>query len=93
MNREAEEAVQRLQEALLHLLYSPDLPPCNVHLFPKMGEHLKGHHFCSDDKVKAAIRTRCRPQPPEFFSDGFARLVPRCHKCVERNGDYMSKSE
>ncbi|KAJ7338607.1 hypothetical protein JRQ81_012509, partial [Phrynocephalus forsythii] len=50
--RKTEEALQCLQfkEVLLQPPYSPDLVPCDFHLFPKMKEHLKGHHFHFDDE-------------------------------------------
>ncbi|KAJ7320376.1 hypothetical protein JRQ81_019887 [Phrynocephalus forsythii] len=49
----------KLKEVLLHPPYSHDLAPCCVNLFPKTKEHLKGHHFHSDNKVKAAIQSCC----------------------------------
>ncbi|KAJ7320349.1 hypothetical protein JRQ81_019860, partial [Phrynocephalus forsythii] len=71
---ETQEALLCLQfkEVLPHPLYSHSLATCDFHLFPKMKEHLKGHHFHSDDKVKGAIQSWCQPQPPEFLSDRFA---------------------
>ena len=32
-------------ELLEHPRYSPDLAPCDFHLFPKMKEHLRGHRI------------------------------------------------
>ncbi|GFO27432.1 transposase [Plakobranchus ocellatus] len=45
---------------LEHPLYSPDLVPCDLWLFPKMKEHLYGHIFESEEDIifvtKEAIR-------------------------------------
>ncbi|KAJ7311893.1 hypothetical protein JRQ81_006211, partial [Phrynocephalus forsythii] len=47
-----QEALQRLpfKEVLPHPPYTPNFVLCDFHLFPKMKEHLKGHHIHSDDK-------------------------------------------
>ena len=37
---------------LLHPLYSPDLPPSDFFLFPKMKLQLKGHRFDTEDEIQ-----------------------------------------
>lgn len=36
--------------------YSPDLAPCNYHVFNSLNEPPHGHKFTSDDKVKEAAQ-------------------------------------
>ncbi|KAJ7324946.1 hypothetical protein JRQ81_017966 [Phrynocephalus forsythii] len=79
-----QEALQ-FKEVLQHLPYSPNLAPYDLDLFPNMKEQLKGHNFHSDNEVRAVIQSWCPQQPSEFFSDGFAQLVTRWHKCSSEN--------
>jgi len=37
--------------------HSPDLVLSDFHLFPKLNEHLRGHHFVSDNKVNRPTST------------------------------------
>ena len=43
-------------EVLKNPPYSPDLAPSDFHFFGPMKEHLRGHKFADDDKV----RRRCK---------------------------------
>ena len=43
-------------DIITHPPYSPDLAPCDYHLFPKLKEHLSGRRFSDDDKVKVAVQ-------------------------------------
>jgi transposase len=36
-------------DIITHPPYSPDLAPCEYHLFPKLKEHLAGRRFSDDD--------------------------------------------
>ena len=84
------EAVKRLNiEVVTHPPYSPDLAPCDYHMFPKLKEHLRGRQFSSDEEVKECVRHWLRALPASFFSDGFDKLVQRWQTCLDRDGDYV----
>lgn len=42
---------------LPHPSYNPNLAPCDFFPFPKLKEHLKGHHYLFDDEVLASVHT------------------------------------
>ena len=92
-SRQTQEALRRLNfnDILPHPPYSPDLAPCDFFLFPKLKEHLKGHHYTSDAEVQADVSRWCREKTPDFFADGMQQLVRRWRKCVDRDGDYVEK--
>ena len=92
-SRETCTGLQTLQfnDVLPHPPYSPDLAPCDFHLFPKLKEHLKGHRFTSDEEVKVEVRKWCREQPKEFYAHGFEKLVTRWRKCIAKDRDYIEK--
>jgi histone-lysine N-methyltransferase SETMAR len=43
-------------EVFEHPAYSPDLAPCDFHLFPKLKEFLGGRRFKSDEEVKDSVK-------------------------------------
>ncbi|KAK3787443.1 hypothetical protein RRG08_025710 [Elysia crispata] len=45
-------------ELLEHPRYSPDLAPCDFHLFPKMKEHLRGQRFETEEDIIQATKLR-----------------------------------
>jgi hypothetical protein len=59
-----------------HSSYRPDLAPSDFWLFPKLKEALKGQHFSSDAKVKAAVSKWISSQP-ETFMDGINKSIER----------------
>ena len=62
------DAIQRLEFSVLpHPPYSPDLAPSDLHLFPKLKEHLKGQRFSCDEEVKSALRKCFQKQNTNFF--------------------------
>ena len=80
---------------LRHPPNSPDLVPCDFHLFPKMKEDLLGHLCDSSEEVERSVRTWLRQQSVEFFSDIFEILVRCCRKCVRaraENGGELQRS-
>jgi transposase len=44
-------------ELLTHPLYSPDLPPSDCHLFGPLKDHLRGHHYETDEAVQEAVQS------------------------------------
>ncbi|GFR79425.1 histone-lysine N-methyltransferase SETMAR [Elysia marginata] len=39
-----------------HPCYSPDLAPCDFHLFPKIKEHLRGQRFETEEDIIQATK-------------------------------------
>ena len=86
------QAIDDLGFCLLpHPPYSPDLAPCDFHLFPKLKEQLRGIRFDSNEEIVQAVRSWIRAQNDDFFLDGFRQLVHRWEKCVQTGGDYVEK--
>jgi hypothetical protein len=53
---------------LNYLPYSPDLPPCNYHLFVPLRDTLNGHHFANDvERKKWSMRGLSLNQKYFFF--------------------------
>jgi len=86
------DAIQHLDFSVLpHPPYSPDLAPSDLHLFPKLKEHLKGQHLSCDEEVKSAVRKWFQKQNIDFFKGRFQKLVQHWWKCIEVHGDFVGK--
>ncbi|GBM35560.1 Histone-lysine N-methyltransferase SETMAR [Araneus ventricosus] len=72
-------------ETLEHPPYSPDLSPCDFHVFGALKQAIRGHRFTTDDEVCGWVQAWIRQQPTSFFKDGIDRLVSQWDKC----GDYF----
>ena len=70
---------------------SPDLAPCDYHLFPKLKEHLARRHFSDDDEVKVAVQRFLNDTAASWYDMGIQKLPLRLQKCIDRNGDYGEK--
>jgi histone-lysine N-methyltransferase SETMAR len=82
------ETIQKLNFDLLpHPPYSPDLAPSDYHLFGSLKKALRARRFGSDEEVKQAVHTWLCDQPKTFFCDGIKKLVERCKKCMDKQGD------
>jgi hypothetical protein len=67
------------------------LAPSEFRLFPKLKEHLRGHHCTSDDEVKTVVKLWFRHQDAQFCRDGGTKLLDGSRKCVDRVGDCVEK--
>ncbi|GFW23868.1 histone-lysine N-methyltransferase SETMAR [Trichonephila clavipes] len=74
-------------ETLDHPPYSPDMSPCDFHVFDPLKKHLKGKRFNSDDVLKDTVKNWVSSQPQEFweqkescglFISGIVVLRPMC---------------
>jgi histone-lysine N-methyltransferase SETMAR len=84
--------IQKLNfELLPHPPYSPNLAPSDYHLFDSLKKALRGRRFRSDEEVRQAVHTWLCDQTKTFFSDGIKKLVERCKKCVDKQGDFVEK--
>jgi histone-lysine N-methyltransferase SETMAR len=54
-------------QCLDHPPYSPDVALSDYHLFRRLKEQLKGHHFSSNTKVIPAAESWLDGQPSDFF--------------------------
>ncbi|GFS68743.1 uncharacterized protein TNCV_1959461 [Trichonephila clavipes] len=50
-----------------HPPYSPDLSPCDFFLFPKLKNHLKGHHFGTLENIQTAVTDQQKAIPISEF--------------------------
>lgn len=78
-------------EVLPHPAYSPDLSPCDYHLFGPLKEYLGGKRFKSDKEVKQNVEQWLRQRPKNFFEAGIRKLPERWEKCIMKEGDYLEK--
>jgi len=78
-------------DIITHPPYSPDLAPCDYHLFPKLKEHLAGRRFSDDDEVKVAVQRFLNDMAASWYDMGIQKLPLRLQKCIDRNGDYVEK--
>lgn len=78
-------------ETLDHPPYSPDLSPCDFHVFGPLKEALGGQKFNSDAEVEAYVRNWLQTRPASFYMEGIGKLPIRWEKCVSKAGDYVEK--
>jgi hypothetical protein len=52
-----------------HPLYSPNLTPCNFHLFLHLKKHLNGKKFNNDDEVQEVDVTWIKRQAADFYDN------------------------
>lgn len=78
-------------DIITHPPYSPDLAPCDYHLFTHLKEHLGGMRFDDDDEVKDEVKRYLNDMAASFYDTGILKLPQRLEKCIERNGDYVEK--
>ncbi|GFV50303.1 hypothetical protein TNCV_622121 [Trichonephila clavipes] len=72
-------------DVLRYPLYSPDLAPCDICLFPSMKRHLQGRCFVSSDEVKVASLKALW----EVVKNGFQKLNECWQKCIFAQRDYF----
>lgn len=78
-------------DLLPHTPYSPDLPPSDFYLFPKLKTFLGGQKFAINDEVIAAVEEYFAGHERNHFMEGIIALERRWIKCVEVHGDYVEK--
>ena len=76
--------------ALEHPPYSPDLSPCNYHMFGPLKEALGGQHF-DDERVENFVRKCIQTRPASFYDAGLKKLPIRWQKCIEKGGNCVEK--
>lgn len=76
-------------EVLPHPPYSPDLSPCDFHLFGPLKRALKGRYFESDTEVSEVVKLWLKQQQRELFKQGIFRLVGQWEACIAAGGNYF----
>lgn len=69
-----------------HPPYSPDLPPSDFHLFPKLKEFLGGKCFTSSEEVKDAMKQWLNRLVIEVYDEGIQKLVTGYDECLNGGG-------
>jgi histone-lysine N-methyltransferase SETMAR len=78
-------------KTLEHPPYSPDLSPCDFHVFGPLSEALGGQRFNVDAGVEAYVRSWLHTRPTSFYEDGISKLPIRWEKCVLKAEEYVEK--
>jgi transposase len=74
-------------ELLSHPPYSPDFAPSDYHLFGPLKDHLRVHHYETDEAVQEAMRGA----GTDFYCRGIFKTLQSWHKCIEWDGDVLEK--
>ncbi|GFW63746.1 putative mariner transposase [Trichonephila clavipes] len=69
--------------------YSPDLSPCDVFLFPKLKNHLKGHHFGTLENIQTAVTDQLKAIPISEFHQCYEEWKKRLQRCVASERSYF----
>jgi len=71
--------------ALEHPPYSPDLSPCDYHMFGPLKEALGGQRFDNDEQeVENFVRKWLQTRPASFYDAGIKNLPIHRQKCIEK---------
>ena len=76
-------------ELLEHPRYSPDLAPCDFHLFPKMKEHLRGQRFETVEDIIQATKVAIKNLDKCSYVTAFKDWLQRIEKCANNGGYYV----
>ncbi|GFW93571.1 putative transposase [Trichonephila clavipes] len=69
--------------------YLPDLSPCDFFLFPKLNNHLKGHHFGTLENIQKAATDHLKAIPISEFHQCYEEWKKRLQHCVASEGSYF----
>ena len=76
-------------EVILHPPYSPDLAPCDYHLFWSMQNALTGIRFTSEQGIKNWLDSFLAAKPEQFFWDGIHKLPEKWEKIIASDRQYF----
>ena len=76
-------------ETLQHPPYSPDLSPCDFHIFVGLKKDIRGRRFHSDEEVQEWVRLWIHQRPTSFYKTGIDRLVSQWDKCIKSSANYF----
>jgi histone-lysine N-methyltransferase SETMAR len=81
-------------ELLSHPPYHPTVqiwPPSDYHLFGPLKDHLRRHHYVTDEAVHEAVRSWLRGDGTDFYLKGNFKILQRWQKYVDLDGDFVVK--
>jgi hypothetical protein len=61
------------------------LVPSDYHLFVPLKDHLRGHHYETDEAVQEAAAGT------DFYRRGVFKILQRWEKCIDREGGFVEK--
>ena len=76
-----------------HQPYSPDLALSDFHLFSQMKVWLGTQRLRvkTNEELIDGVKDWLSSQPATFYDVGILKLVSRCDKCLNSEGDYVKK--
>jgi len=69
--------------------YLPDLSPCDFFLFPRLKNHVKGHHFGTLDNIQKSVTDELKGIPAEAFRHCKEQWKQHLRHCVAAQGNYF----
>jgi len=72
-----------------HPVYSPDLAPSDIFLFPKIKEILKGRHVDDIDDIRSNTTAALKAIPQNQFQNCFEGWTRRWHRGIASQGEYF----
>jgi hypothetical protein len=78
-------------ETLSHPPYSPDLAPCDYHLFRSMAHFLRGRRFNNVAELENGIREFFASKDREFYQQGIEQLADCWLNVIEADGLYLEE--
>jgi hypothetical protein len=64
------------------------LAPLDYHLFGPLKDHLRGHHYETDEAVQEAVRSWLRGAGTDFYRRGIHKIMA---KMQDRDEDFSEK--
>lgn len=72
-----------------HPPYSPDIAPCDYHLFRGLKTFLRGKKFDNLEQIENVLNQYFMSKNRSFYNRGIRKLVKRWEEVVESNGEYV----
>ncbi|GFU61862.1 putative transposase [Trichonephila clavipes] len=73
-------------------LFSPDLSPSDFFLFPKLKNHLKGHHFGTLENIQTAVTDQLKAISISEFHPGYEEWKKRLQRRLASEGSYFEET-
>jgi histone-lysine N-methyltransferase SETMAR len=73
---------------LSHRPYTSDLTPSYYHFFGLLKDHLRGHHYETDEAEQEAVRNWLPGVGTDFCRGGIFKILRRWQKYIDRDGDF-----
>lgn len=76
-------------EVLPHPAYSPDLAPCDFHLFRSLQNYLADKHLQNENEMQKTIDDFISTKDQAFYRRGIHQLPERWQRVVDADGGYF----